>query len=196
MDEAALRPAGRRRLVTVLPYLMKTPAAILLVLAVASSGCSRPGTYQGTRHSWTQPGVLRISIGEEPKNLNPLLAGTTYEVFIDRLLFEPLVSANPRGDPVAMLAKVVPTQANGGISPDGLTIVYHLRRNASWSDGVPVTSRDVIWSWQAIENTNNNVVSRHGYDDVAAIDAPDPHTVAVHLKRRFSPFVNTFFAEG
>ena len=175
---------------------MKTPAALVLVVAVASSGCSRPGTSQGTRHSWTQPGVLRISIGEEPKNLNPLLAGTTYEVFIDRLLFEPLVSANPRGDPVPMLATVVPTQANGGISPDGLTIAYRLRRNASWSDGVPVTSRDVIWSWQAIENTNNNVVSRHGYDDVASIDAPDPHTVAVHLKRRFSPFVNTFFAES
>jgi peptide/nickel transport system substrate-binding protein len=61
---------------------------------------------------------------------------------------------------------------------------------------VPVTSRDVVWSWQAIENPNNDVVSRHGYDDVRSIDAPNPQTVVVHLKRPFSPFVNTFFAES
>jgi peptide/nickel transport system substrate-binding protein len=140
--------------------------------------------------------VLRIAIAEEPKNLNPLLAGTTQEVFVDRLMFEPLLSADPRGDTVPMLAAVVPTQANRGISADGLTIVYHLRRDAFWTDGVPVTSRDVVWSWQAIEDTRNDIVSRHGYDDVRSIDAPDPHTVIVHLKQPFSPFVNTFFAES
>ena len=45
-----------------------------------------------------------------------------------------------------------------------MTITYHLRKNARWSDGVPVTARDVKWSWQAIMNPDNNVVSRHGYD--------------------------------
>ncbi|MBV9027501.1 MAG: hypothetical protein JO311_02715, partial [Candidatus Eremiobacteraeota bacterium] len=38
--------------------------------------------------------------------------------------------------------------------------------------------------------------SRHGYDDVRAIDAPDPYALVVHLKRPFAPFVNTFFAES
>ena len=148
------------------------------------------------RHPWTHAGVLRIAVTEEPKNLDPLLAGTTIEIFIDRLMFEPLLSADPRGDTVPMLAATVPTQANGGISADGLTITYRLRRDAYWSDGVPVTAHDVAWSWQAIENPNNDAVSRHGYDEVRAIDTPDAHTVVVHLKKRFSPFVNTFFAES
>ncbi len=39
-------------------------------------------------------------------------------------------------------------------------------------------------------------MSRHGYDDVRSITTPDAHTVVVHLKQRFSPFVNTFFAES
>ena len=60
----------------------------------------------------------------------------------------------------------MPTIENGGISRDGLTITYHMRKGAKWSDGVPVTSKDVKWSWQAIMNPNNNVVSRHGYDFV------------------------------
>ena len=43
-------------------------------------------------------------------------------------------------------------------------------------------------------NPNNNIVSRHGYDFVRSIDTPDAATVVVHLKSKFAPFVNTFFA--
>ena len=175
---------------------MKGVMAALLALAAGLAGCTKSGLSTSERHPWTHPGVLRVAVSEEPKDLNPLLAGTTVEIFIDRFMFEPLLSADPAGNPVPMLAATVPTQSNGGISSDGLTIRYRLRRDVSWSDGVPVTARDVIWSWQAIENANNDVVSRHGYDDVQSIDAPDRFTIVVHLKRRFAPFVNTFFAES
>ncbi|MBV9263805.1 MAG: hypothetical protein JO324_05730, partial [Candidatus Eremiobacteraeota bacterium] len=166
---------------------MKSPAVLLLAIALLLGACSKAGVVAGQRHPWTQAGVLRIAVAEEPKNLNPLLAGTTIEIFIDRFMFEPLLSADAHGNPVPMLAAAVPSQENGGISRDGLTIRYRLRSGIRWSDGVPVTSRDVIWSWRAIENPNNDAVSRHGYDDVRAIDAPDPYTLVVHLKRPFSP---------
>ncbi|MFZ0574204.1 MAG: peptide ABC transporter substrate-binding protein, partial [Candidatus Cybelea sp.] len=175
---------------------MKAATALLAAVVACLAGCTKNDSPPGMRHPWTHAGVLRIAVTEEPKNLDPLLAGTTIEIFIDRLMFEPLLSADARGDTVPMLAAAVPTQANGGISADGLTITYRLRRDAYWSDGVPVTAHDVAWSWQAIENPNNDAVSRHGYDEVRAIDTPDAHTVVVHLKKRFSPFVNTFFAES
>ncbi len=169
-----------------------------MLATLALAACSRIASEAGVagRHSWTQPDVLRVSIQSDVKNLNPLLNSNTTDVFIDRLMFEPLLTADPKGNPLPMLASAVPTPANRGVSPDGRTITYHLRRDARWSDGVPVTSRDVKWSWQAIMNPDNNVVSRHGYDDVSAIDTPDDHTVVVRLKQRFSPFVNTFFAES
>ncbi len=175
---------------------MKATLACLLAAGAGLAGCAKSGAAVDGRHAWTHPGVLRVAVTEEPKSLDPLLAGTTVEGFIDRLMFEPLLSADDRGNPVPMLATSVPTQANGGISADGLRVTYHLRGNARWSDGAAVTSRDVLWSWQAIENPNNDVVSRHGYDDVASIDTPDPQTAIVHLKRRFAPFTNTFFAES
>jgi peptide/nickel transport system substrate-binding protein len=137
-----------------------------------------------------------VAISFEPKNLNPLLFATAGEGFVDRLMFEPLLSADRQGNPVPMLATTVPTQANGGISRDGLTIRYSLHRGARWSDGVPVTSQDVVWTWHAIMNSNNDVVSRHGYDEVRSIDAPDARTIVVHLRHPFAPFVNTFFAES
>ncbi len=166
-----------------------------LVALLAGGGCSKVSTgTSGGRHSWTQPGALRVAIQNDVKNLNPLLNSNTTDGFIDYLMFEPLLAADDKGNPVPILATEVPARENGGISADGLTITYHLRSNAKWTDGVPVTSKDVKWSWQAIVNPDNNVVSRHGYDYIKSIDTPNATTVVVHLKTKFSPFVNTFFA--
>src|SRR5215469_16181574 len=65
--------------------------AFVCALAVLAAGCSRTGSSGGAggRHAWTQPGVLRIAVTQEPKSLNPLLATTTTDVFVDRLMFEP-----------------------------------------------------------------------------------------------------------
>ncbi len=174
------------------------PHTIASLLVALVAGCSRVGTSGDTaeRHPWTEPGVLRVAVTQEPKSLNPLLATTTTDGFVDRLMFEPLLTADPRGNPIPMLAARVPTTANGGVSRDGLTVTYHLRSDAKWSDGVAVTARDVKWSWQALVDPNDNVISRHGYDLVRSIKTPDAHTVVVRLKRRFAPFVNTFFAES
>jgi peptide/nickel transport system substrate-binding protein len=164
------------------------------------AGCSNQpppsNAAPGTRHAWTQPGVLRVAVVQEPKNLNPILAATTVDIFADRLMFEPLLTADPLGNPLPMLATQVPLVEDGSIGKDGLRVVYHLRRDARWSDGVPVTSHDVKWTWQAIMNPRNDVISRNGYDDVRSIDTPDDYTVVVHLKERSAPFVNTFFAES
>ncbi|HUN28864.1 MAG TPA: ABC transporter substrate-binding protein [Alphaproteobacteria bacterium] len=96
---------------------------------------------------------------------------------------------------VGDLAAQVPTLENGGISRDGLTITYHLR-SAKWSDGQPVTSADVKYTYEQIMNPANNVVSRHGYDMIRSIDTPDPQTVVLHMKQVFPPIIDAFFGES
>ena len=66
----------------------------------------------------------------------------------------------------------------------------------TWHDGAPFTSRDVKFTWQAIMNPRNNVVSRRGYDLVRSMDTPDHYTVVVHMKQIFPPAVDTMFAES
>jgi oligopeptide transport system substrate-binding protein len=45
-------------------------------------------------------------------------------------------------------AKPIPALAERWeISPDGKTYTFHLRTNAVWSTGEPITSADVVWSW-------------------------------------------------
>jgi len=173
-------------------------ALAFAVLCALFAGCSKTSATPGPtgEHPWTKPGVLRIGIQFEPKNLNTLLASNSTDNMIERLIFDPLLSADPKGNPVPVLATEVPTLENGGISKDGLTITYHLRKGVQFTDGAPLTSEDVKFSWQAMMNDNNNVVSRHGYDEVKSIDTPDASTVVVHLKKKFAPFVNSFFAES
>ncbi len=168
----------------------------LAALAALFGGCTQTGTSNRPGGTAAGTGTLRIAIQQDVKNLNPLLNSNTTDGLLAFLMFEPLVHADPHGRPVPMLAAMVPNEANGGISKDGLTVTYRLRKGMKWTDGVPVTSKDVKWSWQAMMNSANNVISRHGYDYVGHIDTPDDYTVIVHLKQKFAPFVNTFFADS
>jgi len=179
--------------------LRRWTALAALSCVIAGFGCAKVASQVGVgneRHAWTQPGVLRVALPQDVKTLDPLLDSTTADGFVDRLMFEPLISADKRGDSVPMLAVSVPSRKNGGISADGLSVTYRVRGNARWTDGLPVTSQDVKWSWQAIMNPVNDVISRHGYDDIRAIDTPDSRTLIVRLKHPFAPFVDTFFAES
>lgn len=163
------------------------------------AACTRiapDGATAGLRHSWTIPDTLRIVSANVPRTLNPILATQTVEGSLARLTTDILVSCDPHGNFVPKLAREVPTRANGGISADGLTITYHLRAGVRWQDGVPFTSRDVKFTFEAIMNPANDVISRHGYDVVRRVDTPDPLTVVFHLKRPFAPFVAVVFGES
>ncbi len=169
---------------------------------IALAGCTRVAPDSGTgtaangRHPWTVPNTLRVISGNVPRTLNPLLATQTVEASIARLTTDILVSADAKGNFVPRLAREVPTHENGGISADGKTITYHLRSGVLWHDGVPFTSRDVRFSYDAIMNKNNDVISRHGYDLITRVDTPDPLTVVFHLKAPFAPFISVIFGES
>ena len=175
-----------------------TLLGVLLLVACTKISDTAPGAPAASlRHPWTHPGELRIAIQSEPVTLNPVLSASTTEGLLNRLTFDTLVSVKADGKTlVPILATSVPTVANGGISRDGLTIAYHLRSGVKWQDGVPFSSKDVKFTWQAMMNNNNNVNERVGYEDVRDVDTPDARTVVFHLKHKFAPFVNTVFSES
>ncbi|MGZ3506229.1 MAG: ABC transporter substrate-binding protein [Vulcanimicrobiaceae bacterium] len=158
-------------------------AAVLLVL-IALSACasSRKGT------------LVFTGLGGEPDTLNPLVSSSADLFDLSHLYMSFLVESDGRGKLVPEIAEVVPTVRNGGISEDGRTMVYHLRRGIRWQDGAPLDARDVLFTYHAVMNPANNVASRVGYAEIDAIRAPDARTVVVHLRRPFSPIVAYFFA--
>jgi peptide/nickel transport system substrate-binding protein len=180
---------------------MKRWGVLAVSLAIVLGGCTRVVETSSSgagaeRHPWTRPGVLRIASLNDPDTLNPLIG--TYQVDVDLSMFWGgyLFNYSDQNELVPELATELPTLANGGIAKDGRTITYHLRKGVLWQDGVPFSADDVVFSWHAVMNPNNNVQTRVGYDDIASIDEPDSSTVVVHLKQPFAPFVNSFFTMG
>lgn len=162
-------------------------ALAIVALTFAGTACSKQGPVA------TRTGVLRIGLPIAPQNLNGILAQNTNEVFVDGLIYSQLVTLDDKGNEVPDLASVVPTLANGGIAKDGLTITYHLRTNVKWHDGVQFSSKDVAFTWRAVMDPNNNVVARHGFDQVASVATPDAATVVFHMKRVFPPAIEALF---
>ncbi|MBV8489963.1 MAG: peptide ABC transporter substrate-binding protein, partial [Candidatus Eremiobacteraeota bacterium] len=113
-----------------------------------------------------------------------------------RLAFEPFIDLDAAGKPVPALLDTIPSRANGGLSADGRTIVYRLRPGVRWSDGVPVTSGDVLFTLHAILDPRNPVRSHEGYDLIDDARARDARTVVVHLRRAWAPAVMTYFSYG
>jgi peptide/nickel transport system substrate-binding protein len=71
-------------------------------------------------------------------------------------------------------------------SPDHKALTFHLRENALWSDGVPITAEDVRWTWQA--QTNPDVAWDNSFmkREIRDVEAVDPHTVRFHFNRAYA----------
>ena len=167
---------------------MRANPATLFLLCAALTAC------RSTGHSPESPARLVIADQREPISLNTILLEGPSAATLDPLIYSYLLEYDEHGNLVPDLAAEVPTKSNGGISADGLTITYHLRTNAKWQDGVPVTARDVAFTFHAILNPKNNVFSRYGYDRVRDVSAVDDHTVRVTLRAPYSPITSNFFA--
>jgi peptide/nickel transport system substrate-binding protein len=176
--------------------------ALISVVAVglALAGCTRSGGSDGgppgSAGRWGPAGTLRIAMVGAPNTLNPILSTQEVEVTPEALVMDPLIATEPDGRLVPILAQTVPTLENGGIGRDGVTITYHLRHGVKWQDGAPFTSHDVAFTVSALNNPKTLVGSRHGYDQIARVDTPDPYTAVFRLKHPFAPAVNTFFAHS
>lgn len=79
-----------------------------------------------------------------------------------------LIRWDEHNRPVPELATTVPTQSNGGISRDGRTITYHIRRGVRWSDGAPFDADDVVFSTAVVNNPANIEAGR--FDQILRIN--------------------------
>ncbi len=173
-------------------------AALALACALALSACTKSATTAGPggRNPWTQPGVIRLGEPDEPDSINPLFGHTVACDEAATMIFSYLMRYDDNGNFIPDLALQIPTYENGGISKDGKTITFHLRHNAKWSDGTPLTANDWMFTYHAVNNPANNIKAMYGWDDVASAQAPDLYTIVVHLKQPNSTIMGIFAMGG
>lgn len=146
------------------------------------------------------PSELVVAMSKSDIQLNPMLAFTATEAQLFTALYEGLVTYNPFTlEPVPGVAK------SWEISPDGKTYVFHLREDARYWDGQPVTANDFRDSWLKLLNPKEKApysflldivkgakAYRLGEDKNPAsvgIKVLDPHTLEVDLTEPATDFL-------
>jgi peptide/nickel transport system substrate-binding protein len=132
---------------------------------------------------------------QEPDNIVPYYTQMSYAVWIAQLTEVGLGEWDDGGNFVTELAAEVPSADNGGVSADGLTITWKLQDCLFWSDGEPLTSADVKFTWESIMDPGNAPLSRVGYDKISSVDTPDDTTVVLHFSELY-PGWQTLFTQG
>ena len=106
--------------------------ATALLLALSSCGKSRP-----------RADLVFIN-GAEPECIDPAIVTDQVGMRIASALFEGLCRIDEAGKPQPGMAE------RWDMTPDRKTYTFHLRANAVWSDGVPVTTQDFLYSWKRV----------------------------------------------
>ena len=167
-----------------------------LLAAYAAIGVGPAASDEQRQNSFTKPHVLRFGDIGDVTSLNPMFTAQLTLSRMSSLTMAWLVKFDLDNKPIPELLTVIPTKANGGISHDGKTLTFHLRKNVKWSDGAPFDADDVVFSTKTILDPKTNVVGRDGWDHITKIDEPDKYTVIFHLSEPYSPFIPTFFGSA
>lgn len=168
------------------PKLVVTPAIAALIAA-----CSGPPQPDQT---------LQLALKTAPNKLDPAAVVDVAEGEICALMFQGLVRFSPRGEVVPDLAKSWKVESG---TEGGAKYVFHLDRRMRFSDGRPVTSQDVVYSFERVLGPGSRsprkwVLSRirgaqefaAGASALAGLSAPDDSTVVVELDEPFNPFLS------
>ena len=137
-------------------------------------------------------GELKVLWWQGPTILNPHLAIGVKDGDGSRIFYEPLVSFDTDGNLVPILAAEVPSLQNGRVARDGLSVTWRLKKGVVWHDGKPLTSDDLVFTWEYAADPATAAVSTGNYKDIARIDKLDATTVRIVYKAPNPGWPQTF----
>jgi peptide/nickel transport system substrate-binding protein len=162
----------------------RTTLLVLMAAAIALGA--------GTDHAQAQKrgGILKFAVSAEPPDYDCHAATSFAFIHPVRPHYNTLLKFDEPNYP-----KVKGDLAQSWeVSPDGLTYTFRLKPNVKFHDGTPMTSADVKASYERIVNPPPGVrsVRKVAYEDITAIETPDPLTVIFRLKARNASMLTNF----
>ena len=178
---------------------------LLVALVLALSACGGAATQPSATEpasgveqpQATEPavpeaggGTVVFVISEEPAGLNRYLADAAITYQVSDASVIGLTTPNEKGEYYARLAAELPT-----ISDDHLTVTWKLREGLKWSDGEPLTSDDIRFTWETISNPNSGAFNATaGFDLIESMDTPDDATAVLHYSEPYVGYLGQFAA--
>lgn len=124
-------------------------------------------------------GELRILYWQAPSTLNPYLSGGRKDTEAGGIILEPLARYDQDGVLTPWLVDEIPTVENGGVSADLTQITWRLSPGITWSDGTPLTSADVKFTYDYCTHPEGGCAQQARYNGITSVETPDAQTVTV-----------------
>lgn len=157
--------------------------SLILVVVLALSGISATAQEGDT---------LNLLYWQAISTMNPYLSGGTKDLHAASLSLEPLARYDENATLVPFLAESIPTVENGGVSEDLTQITWVLREGILWSDGTPVTSADVVFTYTYCVTPETGCAQSAGFAGIVSVEATDERTVVITFDAP-KPFPYTVF---
>ncbi|HEU4898491.1 MAG TPA: ABC transporter family substrate-binding protein [Actinomycetota bacterium] len=172
-------------------------AALLVGLAMVAAACGGGGDGGGETGGEAQiqeGGTLSFASDQEQAGFNPNTAKDNLFALsnIVTSVYPSVFNIHP--DFTVQLSKEFMDSAEL-TNEDPQTVVYKIKQNAVWSDGVPVTADDFIYWWENCNETNKEAdcVSTTGYKDIESVKGSDNgKTVTTVYKNKFADWKSLF----
>jgi peptide/nickel transport system substrate-binding protein len=131
----------------------------------------------------TMGGTLNMGISFDATNFDPITTQDNMSLWVEMEIFSRLVRVNSVGTDIeGDLAET------WDVSDDGTVYTFHLRPNAMFADGSPVTAEDVRYSFERAMGEESLV--GWTFEAVKSVEAVDPATVKITLNGPAAPFAN------
>lgn len=161
---------------------------ILLALGlILVASCEREGALTKSPATAPQPaddtpregGTLYRRLESDIVTVNPVMATSAYDRYVDFYLFTPLVHLDKSLLEIPALAE------SWTISPDGRRYTFKLNPKATFSDGTPVRASDVLFTLRKIVDPQSEAVQIAGgfeHLDLRSTKVLDPHTIEIAFR--------------
>ncbi len=131
-------------------------------------------------------GVLINAMSAEPSNLISMIAGDSASSAIASKIFNSLIRYDENLNFTSDIAE------SWKISNDQKTITFKIKKGLEWSDGEPLTSADVYFTWKLITNPNTRTPYGSDYALVSEAKIPDANTFIVTYDDNYAPALDTW----
>jgi peptide/nickel transport system substrate-binding protein len=139
--------------------------------------------------------ILRVAYTREIDVLNAFTSQNLCD--IEFTMVEGLVQNNDKGENIPILAKEIPTFANGGIvdNKDGTyDMTWNLQPGVKWHDGEAFTSKDVCFTWKFVSSEGSETYNSDDYRGIKDCKTPDDNTVVFHWDGLYGNYAGIFEA--
>jgi len=133
---------------------------------------------------------LVIGVSQFPPSLNPLIDSTLAKSYVLGMARRPITAYDADWHLVCMLCVTLPSFENGlaervplANGREGVRLTYTLQPGATWGDGVPVSTEDVLFTYEVGKNPSTGVSSAEAFRRIIGIEAKDSKTFVVTQDR-------------